>query len=481
MRLMDMYSSMQNPLDDLEVLRKIALAYATSGAILHPLYEKLICSNQSEKKLVGEYHIKEADRFYSLIFNLWKKEIATMSKEKANELFVRREVEESFVDLHNFLHEVPDLFTKEEIDGFFDNPKHSKERKAYLERYRWDRLEKNSDWIHVWSYYIHFSGDFKEIKHRLYINTESIDTYPFITHFIEECENEGLLYYFKFDAYGDRDDTIVIYSSTEHLSRYIEVLRRMKVKYPDLFERIKSPSILTGKIDEKIGYGASPKELLHGRKTSFNEIRAELLEKVCQEESIKWILKNKERTINSVPLIEILIFTCTLEFLEYLKRKVEAAEKYEIRTAKKQNRKVQKENIIKSLGYGRKDIASPILQQSLYEIIRSRILGLLDYVSKNGFVSMPEIDMNIRGKKLSFTRFSLEKAIKQTIKSYALNDVDFLYQIKEAAKQKAGTYNIDANKFCCEASSIEEYKRYDAHGPMSRKRISNIDQTANQP
>ena len=39
---------------------------------------------------------------------------------------------------------------------------------------------------------------------------------------VELCDEHHLPYYFKFDQFANRDDTIVIYSSTENLTKYVE-------------------------------------------------------------------------------------------------------------------------------------------------------------------------------------------------------------------------------------------------------------------
>lgn len=483
MKLIELYNTIKNPLDDEDVLKKIANAYVDSVKDYLPNMQYNLMRS-ADKMAYFKPAPVDIDRFYSLVFNMWKKGIINLPSDKMDELFKNHEIEADFLDLRFFLIAAPNLTTKEEIDHFFSNEEISEERRKALARYRWDRFARFNYETQICSRGIHFEGDFTDISHALSINAEAMDTYFFATRFIEECESEGLIYYFTFDKNGDDDSTIVIYSSTELLERYIGVLKRMEEKYPNLFERITTPPILSGKIDEKIGYGTFPSWNLHERTPEdsiiddvyYYEMRSVILDEVCEEESIKWILKNKDRKINSMPLIEAFAFICTLEFLESLKKRAEEEEKKEISAAREQKRRAQIENVIKELGYSKKEVASPAFQSPIYETIRKYILVLLCYVSQRGYRTMPEITMTVRDKKIAFTAILLDKAVKQIIRSYAISDPDFLNQIKEAAKQKAEAYNIDANKFCCEAGSVEEYKMYDAHGPMSRKRISNSDQ-----
>ncbi len=99
---------------------------------------------------------------------------------------------------------------------------------------------------------------YPSIEHRLYLDIESLDTYKMTTYLVEKCDEHHLPYYFKFDQYADRDDTIVIYSSTENLTKYVEILHEIKKEHPELISRTKEPPVLTGKIDGWIGYGSEP-------------------------------------------------------------------------------------------------------------------------------------------------------------------------------------------------------------------------------
>ena len=68
------------------------------------------------------------------------------------------------------------------------------------------------------------------VDHRLYLNTENIDTYKVMELFRNKCKERELDYHFKFSDIGDRDDTIVIYSDDKKLSKYLEILEEIKKK-----------------------------------------------------------------------------------------------------------------------------------------------------------------------------------------------------------------------------------------------------------
>ena len=134
-------------------------------------------------------------------------------------------VKEWDLKMRNYLRNVPDVFTMKEADEIFCGSKDDKELENALEKYSWKSFGSGSGWVHVCSRYLTAKKDqYPNIEHRLYLNTESLDTYKMTTYLVEKCDEHHLPYYFKFDQYADRDDTIVIYSSTDNLPKYLEIL-----------------------------------------------------------------------------------------------------------------------------------------------------------------------------------------------------------------------------------------------------------------
>lgn len=118
------------------------------------------------------------------------------------------------------------------------------------------------------------------------------------TCLVEKCDEHHLAYYFKFDQFANRDDTIVIYSSTESLTKYVEILQEIKREHPDLVSRVKEPPVLTGKIDGWIGYGSEPATTPDGKRHSFNEIRAKVLESSIEKVTKQWISDHRNLQIS---------------------------------------------------------------------------------------------------------------------------------------------------------------------------------------
>lgn len=220
----ELYSSIQNPLDEPETMKKLLKAYADSSKGLSGLYGKL--TKTVEKQYTrGQYYTKDADYFYAMMFNKWKNSILNMIKERFIELRQQGSFGNDLVTLRNYLKGIPDVKTKKEADSIFYGNYENKTLVGAMEKYKWTAFGEESGWVHVCSRYVTAKSDkVPKVAHRLYLNTESIDTYKMISRFVEKCDEHKLPYYFKFDQYADRDDTIVIYSDMENLTNYIQIL-----------------------------------------------------------------------------------------------------------------------------------------------------------------------------------------------------------------------------------------------------------------
>lgn len=94
-------------------------------------------------------------------------------------------------------------------------------------------------------------------KMKFYINAGT-DTYKFASLFQERCEGLGLNYYFKVvDAYKQeeyrRSDKMCIFTEKKDAEKFLEVIQQVKEENPDII--LKSPPLLTGKIEGNIGVG----------------------------------------------------------------------------------------------------------------------------------------------------------------------------------------------------------------------------------
>lgn len=124
---------------------------------------------------------------------------------------------------------------------------------------------------------------------KFYINAGT-DTYKFASLFQERCERLGINYYFKVvDAYKqdeyERNDKMCIYTERKDAEKFLEVIQQVKEENPDII--LKSPPLLTGKIEGNIGVGM---DNISSEGKSYNQE----MSTICFE-TIKEFFKNMPR------------------------------------------------------------------------------------------------------------------------------------------------------------------------------------------
>jgi len=149
MELGDLYSQVENPLSNLDTIRKIIDVYANKDKGMGGFYGRLV--RASQKNNSGRYNVNDADKFYASMFNMWKKSIVSMTKE---EFLAQRSFGNDFVRMRNYLKGVPDVKTAQEVDDIIWANREDKILERALEKYRWDSFGENSGWVHVCSRYL---------------------------------------------------------------------------------------------------------------------------------------------------------------------------------------------------------------------------------------------------------------------------------------------------------------------------------------
>lgn len=470
----ELYSSIQNPLDDLETMKKLLKAYAESSKGLGGFYGKL--TKTVEKQYTrGEYDPQDADYFYAMMFNKWKNSILDMSKESFEQLRQQGSFGNDLVTLRNYLKDIPDVKTKQEADDIFRGNFDDKILAGAMEKYKWTAFGKGPDFVHVCSRCVTFeSGKGAKIAHRLYLDTESVDTYKMISRFVEKCDEHKLHYYFKFSKYANRDDTIVIYSDMENLANYVQILDEIKQQYPDLVAMAKEPPALTGKIDNWIGYGSEPPKAADGHSQSFNEVRAKVLEKAIDAENKKWIMSHRNQKINREGKI--------ITFQDYVALK--ATEKFLGNLEKNVNHTFYKgetlQDVAKREGYSVSDVKSSQFRQNIYNVIRNSMGTKLPEICSGAKArDIESVVINVKnGKQISFNGYTLNETIQEMSMEIAKNDSKFLASIKNAISEEAKAYGIDTDKFCFDVSTRDSMFRQTQTRATDSSKKSSVDYKA---
>lgn len=460
MELMELYNQIHNPIDDISVIEKLINAYANNSKGFGGYYDQLTKTVQKEHNK-GQYYREDADRFYAMLFNKWKNSIVAMTKDEFVELYKQGSYGQDFIKMRNYLKNIPDVSTMKEADEIFYGSKGDKELEDALEKYSWKSFGGGSGWIHVCSRYLTAKKDqYPNVEHRLYLDTESLDTYKMTTYLVEKCDEHNLPYYFKFDQYADRDDTIVIYSSTENLTKYVEILQEIKREHPELVSRAKEPPVLTGKIDGWIGYGSEPAKTPDGQRHSFNEIRAKVLENSIGKVTKQWIMnhRNQQITYQGQKMLfqEYIAMKSTEKLIADLERRYLSYEENDKKVAQRNGTKYNPTTVNDRLGYTLQDVRSPQFKQNIYRVLRDKMISSLPQVCNGSYKDMDAINMNVRnGKQITFSGYDLETIIQQLSVNISKNDPNFISSVQAEIKNNAKQYGIDSEKFCFDTKARE--------------------------
>lgn len=487
MELMELYNQVQNPIEDSKVIEKLINAYANSSKGFGGFYGQLTKTVEKEHTR-GQYYKADADRFYSMMFNKWKNSIVALTREQFAELYKNGSYGQDFIKMREFLKTVPDVKTQKEADDIFFGKYNNKELEDALEKYRWTAFGGGSGWVHVCSRYVTAKQDkYPNVEHRLYLDTESLDTYKMISLLVEKCDEHHLPYYFKFDQWGNRDDTVVIYSSTENLTKYVEILQEIKKEHHDLVSRTKEPPVLTGKIDNWIGYGSEPSRTPDGQNHSFNEIRSNAIEPAIAKTTKKWIMDHRNMQITyqrqKLSFQDYIAMKSTERMIEKLERRFIFKEEKDKKAAEKTGKKYNQNDVVARLGYTLQDVRSSVFKDNVYKVIRAQMGTCLPSICNATYGDITEIKMNVRnGKQIYFSNSDLEEIIRELSVNILKNDPNFTKDVHSAIIANARQYGIDTDKFCFDIKARERMRLVEAQMQAKQRSQPTIqEQKAVQP
>lgn len=272
-KLMDLYRSVQNPLDDLDKLKIIIKAYSDSKKNNESFYSTVLHCNSNNKRNSGTYnpYIEEVIDYWK--FTTWKDNIIQMTPEKYAKFYGSEEgyYSNEFTMLQRYLKQIDGTVSKENFEGIKEKIKNNDRLKNAYEKYDYEIFQ--SGWTYVSSSDL-FESEPIKVQHRLYINCDSISKYNVIIKVIDDFNKNNIPIFLKYND-ADRDDTIVLWTDNANLLRTVDMLKTIKEKVPN--NTCLEPTILAGAIDEWLGYGSEPTTLLNGEQTSFNKVRTKVI------------------------------------------------------------------------------------------------------------------------------------------------------------------------------------------------------------
>lgn len=292
--LMDLYKSVQSPLDDVDKLKKIIKIYSKSDKEGKDFYKNLV--HTTSKKYEGKISQTDVDTLNALLFNLWKANIVEMSEDDYKTFYSRKGnyKDNDFQKLRSYLTSIKDVSTDDEVETIMkrleSNPQFSDALRKYTYTVNQGSIADN--WLYVDSAKLG-QRPTNYAQHRLYLNTERIYVDKMIILLMVEADKRGMEYTMKYSEQGARDDAIVIYANDDNILQYIEILKEFRKKYPIFQTELLPPPIMTGTIDDFIGYGAEPTVMINGEQQSYTTFREKIIKKSISNVYSDWMSTHK--------------------------------------------------------------------------------------------------------------------------------------------------------------------------------------------
>jgi len=457
--LSEIYASVQNPIKDSSVLRKIIEEYGRShrGNISGAgIYEKLVKLNGNRDN--SQPSIDDIGAFYIKTYNQWKDTILSLTPEQIEQ---QRKTGLDIDQLRDYLTKFGEIKTMEDVDRLRSNPLFDNELNSW---------ELEDGWTHIKSRYINARQESRiDVKHRLYLGCQNQDIYKMMDLFKSKCEEQGIPYYFKSAPSSERDDKIVIYSDTQNLSKYVDVLREIAKENPEIVDWSGEPPALTGKIDEWIGIADEPPRDADGQNHSFNEIRAKVIEDSIEEELINSIMNSKGKDVvyggKSVRFNDLFIETATQQIIDKLQK--------------------DKDKDLKGKGLVRADLSNEKFKAHLQKQLRGQIQNGLkelwnakdDKYTKfasnyQAIFSLPTRE----GYSVGVSLDDMDTIIKSMLPVIQQIDPNFVDNVGKKIDEKSVQQGIDSQTFCFSKGTKEKFEQ------ISGKTVeSSTEKTTSEP
>lgn len=454
MSIPNFVAQVSNPFDDLTNISKIVASYSRGN-----LYNSIQHQNV-ESKVVGIYDTRQEDKFYADIFNVWKKNVVTMTQEEYLKLAARKKVDKDFIEMRKYLKTVGDVKTKKEVmDILYKN--NSQELLDALEKY--NPFDQSMSWSYCTNRYLdNRRSKGYGINHRLYLNVDSNKVHKLANEFIKKCGEMHLLYEFKFDAYANRADTFVVYCSDDNLLLFVKILELIKQENKDLEHAFHKPPLLTGAYKGWIGYG----EEYDKAKSSYSDDRANYLSQVLDADFKEWkkTLVGKEVTVGKRKFSD-LDYIC---YEMYKERLASQRKTYENR--QKYNSKGPKGNI--------NLLSDRTYQNKLYALIKNYVYSNKSSIFYGGEFN-PKIlkTPNIFGDEDMIFGSSCDRYLRNLYSNSVKNNKTRLTRLQTEFKKKLKENEL-SSRVVLSQERLGEYQKYqnaqkNAHRVVASRKADN--------
>ena len=451
----DLYNSIANPLDNDAFLDYIIDCYSDNKSI----YSSVTKFNLSQKQYHrGEYYPYKRDAYWVKMFNIWKANVLAVSDSITSSPTYNPKQYFSEVDLANYLRRLPEIRTADEFWALANDDDN------LIGKYGFQTVGQYTPWYHIDSAEVCFGRHRRPyIEHRLYLNTESTDTFDIASLFTDKCMERGIPFYYKFDDYANRDDSLVIYSSSKYLKYYIEILRELKKENPELFSRICDPPVLAGNIDGWIGYGSEPERGPEGKLRAFNGVRSDAIKRALEKTTNnEWIFRNinkkvhqgdKEITIGEIiesRIVNQLYNNYYDNFKNYRDRgKTDAFYEY--------------------YGLIERDFTNGDFRNLLQYTIHQNFNSIINIIVQDSFNCPPVLMHTREGKKIHIYYSNYDSQLKKMGSEIRRNDPSYKRSLKKNIEAEFQREGIDIKKSCFDVDKFEFLLRDDQEVELARQ------------
>lgn len=461
-KLVDIYNSIQNPLDNKDTLLSLLDIYLDNekrNVNRENRNQRFFNRSQhfytsKSNKHISKYYPSIRDDLYSELFEIWKNNIINMTQEKYSEIYGDRGNfnDSDFKELVTYLNEIPTPTTYNEVVSIINNKVKNPLLNQAMSKYSFTTEDYSnflSSWTHITSSKLAESNNSKNIKHSLFINVSSTCVDLFVSNLLSEFSNRKINYNFEFDKHAENDNSITIFLSDNELSVGIEILENVKKSieqyqknhpnHRDDF-KIYNPPILAGKIDGWIGYGAIPDKDILDDDLSYLELRGkEIIPNAISNALREWCLENRDKQIKYGNL--------NLNYFSYFVKNI-----YDdfINTM---YRSFEQHN------YNSKFLRSRRNQRKFLYHITNAVDAIYSGEHVDEEVIIVELDDN---ESFSYTIDELEHILNTKALEIAKEDSNFLQLVQNQIKDECQKNGVEENEFCFNVNTLNTLKQRDA-------------------
>ena len=451
-KLGDVYSSVENPIDNEEILKNIVEAYSKSNrtSLLGSsnLYSSLVKMNQTKDS--SQINLDDREAFMVEAYNQWIENMLKLDDAHIQYLEKSRGMDAK--QMQQYLRGFGKVSSMDDIKRLKSNPLFEEEVNGW---------ELQDGWEHIKSQYISGRTENRiQVKHRLYVGCQNQDMWKLAQLFKSKCQEQQIPFYFKLGSSSERDDKMVIYADTDNLENYISALQEIAQEHPEIMQRCGEPPALTGKIDGWIGIGDEPPLKANGKNQSYNSLRADIFENAIEEAVLNELreFKGKDVTFNGKQTkFNDLFMEQAAQFI--LEKLDENKDRFETQLSK--------------LGLKDADLTNDKFKEHIKTHLRKNIQKGIDKLvdvkdqkaelcgsNSQEIFAIPTRE----GKKISVNTLDMDSIIKRMVPIMQQIDPTFMDKVKSQIQEKCKQNGID-DTFCFQQGTKERFEQMDSKQP----------------